>query len=316
MGLPTIATTYQLTRHEVSGQHAVGFRDEALRCLGAAGIPAAVDTDGIIRGVLSVDPRQFESLPGAPIGPRQAFEVHMPGTLRFADPSPLSQLGNLPFLESPSLQKLTDKLVRAWAQRVQLIDAAVLTARGLAPNARLHGDPWRIEGEVPFQQHVVRIMFSTRGDRACVCAIDGRPVDRAPARRKILPVDGKLNPEVWQSLLADAVAQAKPCLGPPVVSREERQLSIDLASRDLAAQSTVEIPDRILAPTVISPPPRLPPPRNPPPRSSGNDVPMSGSKTPSLLPRPHLASNPRSLEFVIDDDDVLLSVDLSTDDSL
>ena len=157
-------------------------------------------------------------------------------------------------------------------------------------------------------------MFSTRGDRACVCAIDGRPVDRAPVRRKILPVDAKLNQQVWHSLLADAVAQAKPCLGPPVVSREERQLSIDLASRDLAARSTVEIPERILAPTVVSPPPRLPPPRNPPPRTNGNKTPLNVPQTPSSLPRPHLASNPRSLELMIDDDDVLLSVDLSTGD--
>ncbi len=313
MSLPTHATTYQLTRDQVSGQHAAGFRDEALRCLGGAGIPAAVDTDGVVRGVLHVEPRWFKSMPGAPIGPLQAFEVHMPGTLRFADPSPLSQLGNLPFLEAPSLRRLTDRLVRAWAQRVQLIEAALLTARELAPNAKLYGDPWRIEGEVPFREHMVSVMFSTRGDRACVCAIDGRPVDRAPVRRKILPVDAQLNPEFWHSLLAAAVAQAKPCLGPPAVSREERRLSIDLASRDLAIVPTVELPDRVTAPTVIAPPPRLPPPRTPP---RGLAVPGSPGTRPLApsLPRPHLASNPRSLELVIDDDDVLLSVDLPTVD--
>ena len=88
---------------------------------------------------MPVDPRRFKTLPGAPIGPRQAFEVLMPGTLRFADPSPLSQLGDLPFLEATSLPRLTEKLIRAWSQRVQLIEAAVLMARSLAPNAQLYG---------------------------------------------------------------------------------------------------------------------------------------------------------------------------------
>ena len=325
VSLPTHATTYQLSREQVSGQHSGSYREEALRCLAAAGVPAAVDTDGVVRGVFTLEPRQFKTLPGAPIAPRQAFEVHMPGTLRFADPSPLSQLGDVPFLEATSLNRLTDKLIRAWSQRVQLIEAAVLTARGLAPNAQLYGDPWRIEGEVSYQNHMIRVMFSTRGDRACVCAVDGCPVDRAPVRRKILPVDAKLNQEFWHSLLADAVDQAKPCLGPPVVSREERQLSIDLASRDLEIRPIVDLPSRVTVSTVVAAPPKVPPPRNPPPRNSPSGPPAAAQvqAAPALgptdswppLPRPHLASNPRSHELVIDDDDVLLSVDLSTDDS-
>ncbi|MEL7370560.1 MAG: hypothetical protein AAFN74_16690, partial [Myxococcota bacterium] len=190
------------------------------------------------------------------------------------------------------------------------------------PNAQLFGDPWRIEGEVTFRQHTIRIMFSTRGDRACVCAVDGRPVDRAPQRRKILPVDKHLSEALWQTLLADAVAQAIPCLGLPVVAREERRLSIDLASRDLAVRPTVELPPEIPVPTVVSPPPRLPPraaeaplmvgaKTSRPSIRSASDHPTVVSPPPTL-PRPHMASNPRSL--VIDDEDVLFSVDLTTED--
>ena len=289
--------------------------------LGAAGIPAAVDTDGVVRGVLSIEPRRFKALPGAPIAPRQAFEVRTPKTIRFADPSPLSQLGDLPLVEATSLTRLTERLVRAWAQRVQLIEAAVLTARALAPNAQLYGDPWRIEGEVPFREHMVRMMFSTRGDRACVVAIDGRPVDRSPVRRKILPLDSEMTDELWSILLSDAVAQAKPCLGPPVVMRDERQLSIDLASRDLEIRPTEELPARgsSSAMTVVSPPPRLPPPRKSErPAVSRSPKPHSSDAVPTViapppqLPRPHLASNPRSL--VIDESDVVATVDLTTVD--
>ncbi len=336
MNLPTHATTYQLSREEVSGQHGAVHRDQALRCLGAAGIPAAVDTDGVVRGVLSIDPKRFKTLPGAPIGPRQAFEMRVPGTMRFADPSPLSQLGDLPFLESPSLPRLIEKLIRTWSQRVQLIEAAVLAARRLAPNAQLFGDPWRIEGEVSFGNQMVRMMFSTQGDRACVCAIDGCPVDRAPVPRKILPVDADLPQPAWEYMLAGAIAQAKPCLGPPVVTREERQLSIDLASRDLEFGSSAEPPPTlpVPVPTMITPPPRLPPPRKPRSKLEGKSgsvvlsKPTTGStplrvptsarhpapQGPATLPRPHLASNPRSI--LVKDEDVLLSVDVSIEDDL
>ena len=307
MSLPTHATTYQLSRDQVSGQQASTDRERALKLLAAAGIPASVETDGVIRGVLSVEPQRFETLPGAPIGPRQAFEVVLPRALRFADPSPLSQLGDLPILEATSAPKLVDKLIRAWSQRLQLIEAAVLAARAIAPNAQLYGDPWRIEGELSFDQHVVRLMFSPRGDRACVCAIDGRPVDRAPVGRKVIPVDGKMPKDVWHELLAAAIEQAKPCLGPPVVSRDERQLSIDLASRDLDVRP-VERPASGTA-TLVSPPPRWPPPRHP--TSSTVPTVVSG---PPQLPRPHLATNPRSLPLKVDDDDVLVSVALSSDD--
>lgn len=322
MSLPFHATTYQLSRIQVTGQQARRDRELSLRHLAAMGIPAAIESDGTVRGVITIDPRRFLALPGAPIAPRQAFEVTIPGTLRFADPSPLSQLGDLPFMETTSLAKMVDRLVRAWSQRVQLIEAALLTARNLTPNAQLFGDPWRIEGEVSFRHCTVRIMFSTRGDRACVCAVDGRPVDRAPQRRKILPVDSRLSDELWQTLLADAVAQAIPCLGQPVVSRAEMRLSIDLAARDLAVRPTVELPPEIPVPTVVSAPPRMPPRGAQAPllvgastsrRSvrSSEDQPTVVSRPPTL-PRPHLASNPRSL--VIDDDDVLSSVDLTTED--
>lgn len=321
MSLPIHATTYQLTREQVSGQQACGFRDQALRCLAAAGVPAAVDTDGVIRGVLGVEPRRFRTLPGAPIAPRQAFEVRVPGTLRFADPSPLSQLGDLPFLEAPSQTRLLEKIIRAWGQRVLLIEAAVLSARDLAPNAQLFGDPWRIEGEMSFGSHLVRMMFSTRGDRACVCGLDGRPVDRAPVRRKILPVDQELTGEIWHALLAEAVGQARACLGPPVISREERQLSVDLASRDLEIRPTVDVPVH-MAPTVVSRPPRrsprpqvvppdqrptvIGPPPSPPPRRP----PPASGPTLRAVARP----DPRGLALTIDDADVLVTTDLSTRD--
>ena len=293
VSLPTHATTYQLSREQVSGQQAVAYRDQALRSLAAAGVSAAVDTDGVVRGVLTIDPRRFKTMPGAPIAPRQAFEVRVPGAIRFRNPSPLSQLGDLTFMEAPSLPRLMEKLIRAWSQRVQLIEASVLAARRLSPNAQLFGDPWRIEGEVSFRDQVIRMMFSTRGDRACVCAIDGCPVDRAPVSRKILPVDAELEPQIWEELLVAAVLQARPCLGPPVVSREERQLSIDLASRDLEHNQPDIVSSRAATTAArSSPPPQRSPrhysslPTAPTPRDSSppTRTPPHGSGVPARTP--------------------------------
>ena len=238
VSVPSKATAYFLTSEQIAGQQSARARGVALSKLRWLGVQVYAGTDGIVRGQIQVDPRRFDPFEPARIAPLQRFEAIGPDRLHISPPEPLSQLGPVLFIDAQSHEELVARLAVGWRELVQRTRGALSVARTLSPDARLELDPWRIEGSLAVFGHAVRLLFSSRGDRACISAVDGRPViSQATSGRVILPVagppDARESEERWRA----ALEQAKACLGlvEPVVTptREEESLSIDLLSRDL-----------------------------------------------------------------------------------
>lgn len=221
--------------------------------------------EGTVLGSVMVQPLRFDPLEPVIIHPLQRFEVLPAEKIRVIGSSPLAHLGPVSFASVPVGGSLAQLLELAWREHVRLVKAALVRARQLARDAQLLLDPWRVEGSLLYNGERVQLLFSSKGDRACVSGLNGRPTVKPPRLPRVIlsvdPTDDFLETDrKWRV----AIEQARACLGPTEdVVPEEGQLSLDIASRDLETSYDPEPPPRLPPPRAPSPipdPPRAPPP--------------------------------------------------------
>jgi len=190
----------------------------------------------VVKGQIMINPSCFEKLAGVTISSLQRFEVSGSDRLVIQAPSPLSKLGPIDFLEATSHEDLVLRIEGQWRAFVLGIGEAVKIAQRLASDAKLCFDPWRIEGTMIVNFERIRLLFSPRGDRACVTGIDNHPMINEPAPpRIILPVERGKDPEAHDRLWRSAIEQARKCVAEVNAPHESQSLSLDLATRDLVA---------------------------------------------------------------------------------
>ncbi len=226
-----------------------------LRALGAQA------SDGTLRGQVKVRNERLTAVMGVAAEPIQRFELMTPEQLRFSPPSLLEHAGAVSFMDLDRPDAFLARIEGLWADLARRTQQAVLSARQLSADAQLLVDPFRIEGSVNKHGEKLRLLFSLRGDRACISAVNGRPVVAQPKTpRVVLLTQTHENPVDLERRWRAAIEQAKACLmavhGAP--SKDEDQMSIDLATRDLELSYT---------------PPAAPKPKyeapNAPPKASG-----------------------------------------------
>lgn len=291
--------TYSLKGGEiVEARVASSPQEIAVAKLRWLGVQVFRARDGGVAGQIAVEPAQLEALEGVRVDRLQRFRVVQEEHLQILAPSPLSRARPVPFLDAQSHEDLVARVARAWAIAVGQARRVLDTARDLARDAHLLMDPWRVEGTVQFGNDEVRVLFSSGGDRACVCGLNGRALVVQPLNpRIIIPVRDESSREERDGLWRAAIEQARTCLGAqPEPTKDEMSLSIDLASQDLELSypehgATPEYsgppgmarPGQVAAPPVITgvlerPPPRMPPPR---PRAAPAVGPPMSTERPS-----------------------------------
>lgn len=274
--------------------------------------------EGTVLGTAMVQPLRFDPLEPVVIHPLQRFEVLPAEKIRVIGSSPLAHLGPISFASVRPGDPIGQLLELAWREHVKLTKGAIIRARQLARDSQLYLDPWRIEGSLDYNGERIQLLFSSRGDRACVSGINGRPMVQPPRLPRVIlavdPTDDFLETDrKWRV----AIEQARACLGPsPQVVAEEGQLSLDIASRDLeTSYSEAPEPVRLPPPRAPAPPPKgssssAPRGAPSPPRPGGSAVrpmtrPMTRSVTtmtaiPGVVPRPTAEANV-SLDLTSDD---------------
>jgi len=226
--------------------------------------------DGTVMGQFVIDPGGFEPLEGVRIDRVQRFKVHGEDRISFCPPSALSRCPPVNFMDAQSHEDLETKVAAAWRAVAAQARQTLETARSLAQNAHLLLEPWRIEGTAQVGRDEVRVLFSSGGDRACVCGLNGRALVVQPVTpRVIIPVFNEDPEHEQQSLWRSAIEQARSCLSTqsPALP-EENSLSLDLASQDLASSygdvAHLAQEAQVMAHSQGVPaPPRMPPPRAP-----------------------------------------------------
>ena len=198
---------------------------------------------GAPHGRLSIDPVRFHGLEGLLLETVQHVRVFDSEHLVFTPPSPLARLGHVRFREIATFEQLQDELEGRWRTLVQQTVAALARARSVASNARVIAHPWRIEGSVRIHYEDLRLLFSQRGDRACVCGMNGRALAVQPeGPRVIIPVPLEGDQAELSALWSRAIAQAETCVAPTVEVETETEgtdaISLDLADQALIASHT------------------------------------------------------------------------------
>lgn len=202
-------------------------------------LPVRRRSDGAIEGRLSVDPAAFEVIDGVEVKALHRFLVIDSERLVFSAPSPFAALGPVPFARASRSRQLLLIVQQSWRGLVARTRPSLELAQTLAPNAQVFGSPWRIEGSLRIHYEDVRLLFSRRGARACICALNGRPIVRAPNEPRVViaaPLRGSDDAirERWNR----AIEQAKNCAEEDPrdagLAVESYHISLDLAGRALA----------------------------------------------------------------------------------
>ena len=258
MSVPSNSMTYYLKGGEIVEARVTSDpADVAVAKLRWLGVQVYKGSDGSVMGQIRVQPLRYTPLPGVRVEPHHRFRVLEGHRLQVLASSPLARCRPIPYLDLQSHLELENGLERAWRDAVEDAAQALAHATQVAPDAHLLMEPWRIEGNVKVGQDEVRLLFSARGDRACVCGLNGRALVRQPTGpRIILPVRTEAPREEQVALWRAAIEQARGCVAPqPEAVPEQAELSLDLASQDLEASYT----PRAVAGTPLSPPPPRPP---------------------------------------------------------
>lgn len=268
--------TYSLKGQEIiSARVTSACEATAVKKLRWLGVQVYKGRDGTIMGQMMVTPASFESLDGVRIECSQRFKVVREERIQFLAPSPLARCRPVSFLSAQSHASLESQVAVAWQHVVGQARSTLDTARALSQNARQLLEPWRIEGTVQIGQDEVRVLFSSAGDRACVCGLNGRALVVQPVSpRVIVPVHNESPQYEQDSLWRAAIEQARSCLGRAVpVQNNDESLSLDLLSQDL--ESSYGPNANLMGPQlsavitgVADTPPRMPPPRGPSPAPS------------------------------------------------
>ncbi len=269
------ASTYRLQGREILDARVVRVATDAT-LLREMGLTVRPGPDGRLTGRLRVPPLRFDGLADIMPEPVQAFVVTGPQRLSIMAPSPLSRCGMVPFGNMRDVNEIVDVLAARWRAVVDQTREALQSSRQLAANARVMLDPWRIEGQIEVHQQQVRLLFSPKGNMACINGLGGRPlVERAVGPRVMIPVPCIGPAAELQALWQRALAQANQCVAQAqVVIVEDEAMSLDIADEDLVAAYEAEAkrragatrrsaqqaaagtaPGRILA----APPPRVQP---------------------------------------------------------
>ncbi len=266
--------TYSLKGQEIIAARVTSAcEDTAVKKLRWLGVQVYKGRDGTVMGQMIITPASFENLDGVRMERSQRFKVVRDERIQFLAPSPLARCRPVDFLSAQSHTNLESQVAMAWQHVVGQARSTLDTARGLSHNARQLLEPWRIEGTVDVGQDEVRVLFSSAGDRACVCGLNGRALVVQPVSpRVIIPVHNEAPQREQDSLWRAAIEQARSCLGQQVpVQPHEESLSLDLLSQDL--ESSYGPSTNLMGPQLSAvitgvadtPPPRMPPPRAPTP---------------------------------------------------
>jgi hypothetical protein len=241
VSVPSNSMTYSLKGEEIVEARVTSDpSDVAVAKLRWLGVQVFKGGDGSVMGQIRVQPLRFAPLAGVRLEPHHRFRVLDKHRLQILAPSPLARCAPVPYLDLQSHEALEGLVEQAWQAVVAEAGQALAIAAQVAPDAHLLMEPWRIEGTVKVGQDEVRLLFSARGDRACVCGLNGRALVRQPASaRIILPVRTVAPREEQVALWRAAIEQARVCMGPErEVIPEQASLSLDLASQDLEASYT------------------------------------------------------------------------------
>ena len=213
-------------------------RQGPLEQLRAIRLPVHRTSEGTIEGQLSIDPSRFESLPGIELERLHPFRVVDAERLVFVMPSPFAALGPVSFGRASRANALSLMVEQTWRGLVAQTRPCLELAQALAPNARVLGNPWRIEGSLRIQYEDVRLLFSRRGDRACICALNGRPiVGLLDGPRMTIPVPLRRREEEASVLWGQAIEQAKRGIEAESMDdgdeADAHHISLDLAEKAL-----------------------------------------------------------------------------------
>ncbi len=190
--------------------------------------------DGVICGLIRVEPQNFVPLPGCTIKRRQHFRLESIDSFRIHRSSPLHQLGPIPFFEARALTDLQRTIEARWWALAEESERALARAHRFCASATIEVSPWRIQGAMSFEGHSLQLLFSPRGERACISAIDQRPV----------LTSSEVNYPSFKTGEPLPLEQLKLALGKArqysnseeQVPLEQAQQSIDLLFRDLELQ--------------------------------------------------------------------------------
>ncbi|MCB9651117.1 MAG: hypothetical protein H6730_31670 [Deltaproteobacteria bacterium] len=325
MSVPSNSMTYYLKGGEIVEARVTSDpADVAVAKLRWLGVQVYKGGDGGVMGQIRIQPLRYAPLPGVRLEVHNRFRVLDGHRLQVLAPSPLSRCRPVPFLDLQSHEQLEHALERSWQEVVAEATQALTYAAALAKDAHLLMEPWRIEGTVRVGQDDVRLLFSARGDRACVCGLNGRALVRQPSNaRIILPVRTTAPREEQVGLWRSAIEQARVCVGPePEAVPEQAELSLDLASQDLESSYGPRV-----VPQPAAVPPRAPPAQTVPTQvaSVARMAPIPRSAPPAPLPQaipkaPRFAPPPRPpqsafppVDLAREDSLDILSLDLSGD---
>ena len=296
---PVSFMTYRLKEGEIVDATLIPRPQNPLVHLRQIGVRLYRAPDDTFLGRLSIDPLRFTGLEGLLPEPVQQVRISDSESFVFVPPSPLARLMAIPFRRANTFEALQDLIEKQWQKLVEETMKALEQARSLASNARVMAHPWRIEGSVRVHYEDLRLLFSPRGDRACVCGINGRALIVQPeGPRVVIPVPPRMTQSELSALWSQAIAQAEACVAPRSdrSSKEDDALSIDLADQALIASYEEE-----QAPKRSEPPPAKPRP------SVGPTVRvLKGTKLEVTRPPSEVVS----LDL---DEPVSLSADMSTD---